>query len=62
MTRICAGFLYPGGDPAKHAGMEQLAEYYSKNKKSMYVRWCGVIVARDIEGSLIALFDPCLSG
>jgi hypothetical protein len=49
---------YPAGKPAKHAGMEQLAQYYSSNKSSMCVRWCGVIVARDIEGSLIALFDP----
>jgi hypothetical protein len=50
--------VYPAGNPALHAGMEQLAEYYCKDKKSLYVRWCGVIVARDIEGSLIALFDP----
>jgi|SRR5579871_2879525 len=50
--------LYPAGKPAKHAGMEQLAGYYSGAAKTLRVRWCGVIVAREIEGSLIHVFDP----
>ena len=53
---------YPGGRPARHHGMEQLARYYGTHAGLLYVRWTGVIVARDIEGSLIHLFDPLFNG
>jgi len=49
---------YPGGRPSRHRGMERLAQYYGTHAGLLYVRWTGVVVARDIEGSLIDLFDP----
>lgn len=38
--------------------MEKLAEYYATHAGNLYLRWTGVLVARDIEGSLINYFDP----
>jgi excinuclease UvrABC nuclease subunit len=51
-------FAKTGGPPSKHAGKEELHEYYCSTPNALYLRWCGVVSARDIEGELIELFDP----
>jgi hypothetical protein len=53
---------YPAGRPSRHHGMEQLARYHREHAGMLYVRWTGVVVARDLEGSLIHLFDPRFNG
>lgn len=49
---------YPGGSKTTHAGLELLAEYYGSHAGELYIRWAGVIVARELEGSLIGLLSP----
>jgi hypothetical protein len=48
----------PQGPPSKHAGLELLCARYVASPSSMFVRWCGCILTRDVEGGLIDLFDP----
>ncbi len=51
-------FAKPNGKPTKHQGLEALLALYVANPNALFVRWAGCVVAREIEGSLIALFDP----
>lgn len=58
--RLCVyirRFSRPRGPPI-HAGGELLEQRYRARPQALHVRWAGVVVAREIEGSLIALFDP----
>jgi hypothetical protein len=52
----------PGGKKSKHAGLEKLAKYHGSHAGDVYVRWTGVVVARDLEGRLIEMFDPRFNG
>jgi hypothetical protein len=49
---------YPGGRKSRHAAMELLAAYNRAHPERCFVRWAGVVVARELEGRLIELFDP----
>lgn len=51
-------FARPGGKPSKHAGLEYLCKCYQQTPNALYVRWAGCVVAREIEGELISIFDP----
>lgn len=52
----------PGGRKSTHAGLEKLAAYYGSRTGELFLRWAGVVVARDLEGRLIELFDPQFNG
>lgn len=47
-----------GGKPVKHAGCEDLYRYFRQAGEVLFVRWAGVVVARELEGTLLSLFDP----
>lgn len=47
-----------GGPSSKHPGKEDLHNYYCSAPNALFVRWCGVVSARGIEGELIDIFDP----
>lgn len=49
---------YPSGKQSRHYGMERLAEYFHAHPNELYIRWAGVVVARELEGTLILMFDP----
>ncbi|TXC83633.1 hypothetical protein [Paraburkholderia azotifigens] len=51
-------FARPGGKPSRHAGLELLNKMYREAPNALYVRWAGCVVAREIEGELIWIFDP----
>lgn len=53
---------YPGGSRSRHTGMERLAHYHGTHAHLLYVRWTGVIVAREIEGTLLDLLNPRFNG
>lgn len=55
-------FARPAGKPSKHAGLENLFALYQQAPNALYVRWAGCIVAREIEGDLISIFDPICNG
>lgn len=44
--------------PSKHAGLECLCKTYQKTPNALFVRWAGCVVAREIEGELINIFNP----
>lgn len=46
------------GTPSKHAGLELLNRHYMASPQALFVRWCGCILTREVEGGLIDLFDP----
>lgn len=51
-------FRSPTGKPSKHAGLEQLNGHFRTRPTALFLRWAGVVAARDVEGRLIELFDP----
>lgn len=55
LRRFRAG---PGGKPAKHRGMEMLANHYHRVLQGPFLRVTGVIIARELEGQLIDMFNP----
>ena len=50
------------GRASKHAGLELLRDYFSGHPQALFVRWCGCILTRDVEGGLIDLLDPMFNG
>lgn len=48
----------PSGPASKHEGLEMLCRHYAANPHALYLRWCGCILTRDVEGGLIDLLDP----
>ena len=51
-------FKNPQKPASNHAGKKDLVEYYKASPGSLFVRWTGVIVARELEGTLIDMLDP----
>lgn len=47
-----------GGKASRHAGLEQIYHHHVATPHQLFVRWCGCLLTRDVEGGLIDLFDP----
>jgi hypothetical protein len=50
---------FRGGKATRHGGKEDLADFVSSEGAGrVFVRWAGCVMARDVEGGLIDMFEP----
>ena len=55
-------FRNPKTPASNHAAKRKLLAYYIASPDRLFVRWTGVVVARELEGTLIAMLDPDFQG
>jgi len=52
----------PKRSASKHPAKNKLRAYYKASPDQLFVRWTGVIVARELEGTLLQMLDPEFQG
>jgi hypothetical protein len=57
-----AHFANAKSPQSRHAGLRALKAYYLASPDALFLRWTGVVVARDLEGTLVAMLDPPFNG